>query len=107
MKQLIIKELKLAKRKLKKALKDNLVEMRFFGSRYKGNHKGLSDLDILVILKNKNIKDEDKVFEILNDLELKLNIPLDIVVHSLDIWQKELKHSTPFSQSVLKNSIVI
>jgi len=79
-----------------KDLKDNLQKLYqgsvknviLFGSQAKGLANENSDYDILILLdKDYSGKDEDKIFDICYDIDLKYNIIIDAHLLSL----KELK----------------
>lgn len=103
----ILEEIKKRGDMLKRKLKNKIFEIRVFGSRLKGNFHFWSDIDILIVVKNKNEKIERTIYKAFQKIEDKFLIPIHLVIRSLDEWQKEIEFKTPFSREIFRNSYKI
>ena len=64
---------------LQKNYKDSVKEIILFGSQVYGNSNDNSDYDILIVLDNDyTAHDENKIYELCYDIELKYNIIIDV-----------------------------
>lgn len=64
---------------LQKSYKDSVKEIILFGSQVYGNSNDNSDYDILIVLDNDyTAHDENKIYELCYDIELKYNIIIDV-----------------------------
>jgi predicted nucleotidyltransferase len=52
------------------ALRDNLIEMRLFGSKARGDAAPDSDLDVLVVVARDRVSAEDRILDIAFDINL-------------------------------------
>jgi len=74
-------------KELRKKLSDNIVSIRLFGSKARGDFKKDSDIDIFVLVKEKR-EVRDKISDIAADYFFETNIPLSPVVYSLFEYKK-------------------
>ena len=100
----ILKEVEKASNLLKKKLKKEIIEVRVFGSRFKGYFHFWSDLDILIVVQNKNDQIENFIYKVFRKIEDKFLLSVHLTIRSSEEWQKELKFKTPFSQEILEKS---
>lgn len=71
----IIKDLK---EHLQKGYHDSVKEIILFGSRVNGNSHEYSDYDILIVLDNDyTFRDENKIYNLCYEIELKYDIIID------------------------------
>lgn len=88
-----------------KILKDKFVDMILFGSYSRGDFSEYSDVDILVLVKDKLNRDED---EKLDDVIAKYSLNHDIVISCIVYPQKIFKeYNTPFILNVREEGIKI
>jgi predicted nucleotidyltransferase len=81
--------------------KDGLKDIILFGSQASGKAKKDSDYDVLIVLKNTySAKDENKIFDLCYDIDLKYNILIDAHI----ISQHELS-SLRAKQSMFQNAL--
>lgn len=83
------------KAKLLKQLKEKLLAVKLFGSKARGDSKKNSDIDVLVLVKEKSQEIEDKIFDIATQILLKHGIDLSIKIFSGEEFQKGLKLEIP------------
>jgi len=85
--------------------KDALKDIILFGSQASGKATRNSDYDILIVLKNTyTAKDENKIFDLCYDIDLKYNIFIDAHIISLPELST-LRAKQTMIQSALKNGI--
>jgi uncharacterized protein len=68
--------------KMKVSIKYPLFEMRVFGSTARGHQSTESDIDVFIRLPVVNREQEEDLFDIAYDLELKYDCLIDIIVLS-------------------------
>jgi predicted nucleotidyltransferase len=85
----------------------NLVEVKVFGSKARGEDSPESDIDILVILKQVDKKKRDIITDIAFEVGLKYDLFLSVVVYSQDMFYSPLSKETLFYQNVQREGISI
>lgn len=76
-----------------------------FGSRVRGDFKGDSDLDLLIILNNIGIK--NRVISILHDIELEFDVPISPVIFTNKEYNINKKLKSSFIENLQKDGITI
>ncbi len=93
--------------RLRAYLKDNLVKIQLFGSKARGDFNKDSDIDILVILKEKSLDIIDKIYEIDQDVDLEYDVRTSFKIYDLDEFNKIKNYRTFFYQNIEKEAITI
>ena len=91
----------------KKILKADLLEIKLFGSKAKGTGDPESDIDILIITKEINIKQKDLIFEIAADINLNYDILIVPITIEGKIYYSPLSQVTNFYKSTQEEGIVL
>lgn len=94
-------------KELRKKLGDDIVFIRLFGSKAKGNFKEDSDIDIFVLVKEKTLKVEDTIAEIEVDYDIKYNLPISTVLYSIFEYKKNKELDSFFIENVEKEGIAL
>ncbi|MEW6556877.1 MAG: nucleotidyltransferase domain-containing protein [Elusimicrobiota bacterium] len=94
-------------KKLRKKLDKEIVEIKLFGSRVKGNYLPDSDIDLFILVKRKKIKVSDVVDKIIFDCVFNYNLPLSPVLYDLSEFRQNLKLGSFFFENVQKEGIDI
>ncbi len=94
-------------RRIRAALGDELVGVTLFGSKVRGDFGPESDIDLLVLLRVKDYKAQDKVFSILVDVELATDTALSPVVYFRRRYERSKRLGSPFIKTVEKEGIVL
>ncbi len=94
-----------ATKRLKDALGDNLVTVIAFGSRVRGDFTGESDFDILVVVRNRNVKIIDVVNDVFGEEEDKAGIPFSAIIKTLETYEKERTYNTTFYRNLKKEGV--
>ena len=92
---------------LKNALGQNLISVQLFGSKARGDWQKKSDIDILVLVKEKKPQLKNKIYEIAFNLLLERNIYLSVKIFDLKEFQKLNKIPTVFMQAIKNEAIEI
>lgn len=96
--------LKHFKTALESLLKDNLVSLRLFGSRARGEGTDESDLDVLVVLRRKNRTICRRIVEEALGVDLVYDTNLALTILSLEEYQQNREYRTPFYLNVERES---
>ncbi len=93
--------------KLRIELQDNLIDMYLFGSRARGNFDDKSDIDVLIIVKNRNSNISDKIIDIIVNEEIKAGLNFTPLIKDEKTFKLEQQHNTPFYQNIINEGIKI
>jgi len=96
--------------KLLKTLQNEVVLIKLFGSKIRGDYHKESDLDLLVILKNRSRESNNKLAEIEWEILDKNNFTapyLSVVAYSLKEFDRFTRLETPFAQNVNREGITL
>ena len=85
---------------VKSRLGDYVVRMSVFGSKVRGDFRETSDIDILVIVKERSLRVMDQIAEITSDLNIKYDLSSSPVVFSEQEYDVNAKMASPFSLAV-------
>lgn len=88
-------------------LGDELIELKLFGSKARGDANEDSDIDILVITKSGNWHLSDIVCRIATDILLDENITISPRVIGKDDHDRLYEKGYPFIKNVVKDGILI
>lgn len=91
--------------KIKDTLRDNLVLLELFGSRARGDFKADSDIDVLVIVKNKNVNLRSKLYDILFEIDPYYEYKISLIIYSEFEYQQNIKLKSPFTENLKKEGI--
>lgn len=92
---------------LKKKLREEVLDIKLFGSKARGDYNKESDIDILIILKQINEKKKDKVFGIVTEILHKYNFYLSVHIYSLKEFKRLNSVPTVFMQFIQQEAIAI
>lgn len=93
--------------KLRGELGDNLIDIKFFGSKLRGDFNDESDIDVLIILKSKTVEVEKKIAKIWIENELKYFAGISYVIFSEHQYKMNLTLNSPFIERIIKEGISI
>lgn len=107
-KHLSSNELKAVK-EFKKKVNQNyqVVELKLFGSKARGDFSKDSDIDILLVLKRVSEKDKDEIYDLVNDILLKYEVDLSVKIFSKKEYDYLNKIPSVFMQLVQKEAIIL
>jgi len=84
---------------------NNLLEMRLFGSKARGQGHPESDVDILVVVRNKSVQTGRRISEIAWKFEWDSDVPLAPIVLSENEMRLNRTHHTLFAENIEKDGI--
>lgn len=91
-------------KELKKTIGDDIIDIRLFGSKVRGDFERDSDVDIFVLVKRKE-ETRDKISDIAADYVYEYNIPLAPVVYSVFEYEKNRELGSFFFEQVEREGI--
>ena len=86
-------------------LADNLISLRLFGSRARGEGTEESDLDVLIILREKNRARCRRIVAEALEIDLAYDINLAPTILSVEEYQQNRDHHTPFYQNAEREGV--
>lgn len=93
----------------KSSLSKNVKEIYLFGSYARGDYHLQSDVDLLVILKSRDLKITQWLEDIAEKAMEKVDYEelLSFHIYSLDEWEKMISDKYPLSQSIQEEGILL
>ena len=73
-----------------------------YGSRARGDNRLDSDMDILLLVKDKKRIDRDKIYDFVIDAELECGIDISVNIYNSDQFSKLILSNAPFASNVVK-----
>jgi len=93
--------------RMKALLMDNLVSIKLFGSKVRGDFNADSDIDILIVVKEKDFGLREKIYDVLLDIDLEFDprISLKIFSEKEITINKQLK--SPFIFNIEREGVTL
>ncbi len=88
-------------------LRENLVSLRLFGSRVRGEQTEESDLDILVLVQNKDRALCRRIVEESLEVDLAYGTNLAPTILSAEEYRQNLEYGTPFYRNVEREGLAL
>ena len=86
---------------------ERILRIIVYGSRVRGDYKGDSDLDVLVVVNKKDRDIKDKIISIFYSYELQTDISFAITIFSLNELEFNERLGSPFIKNIKKEGIYI
>ncbi len=99
--------LKQFKTSLKETLGGQLVELKLFGSKARGDDRSDSDIDVLVIVATDDWHIRDKVYDVATDMLLQADVCISPKVIGKSRFVQLCKEGTSFIHNISKDAITI
>jgi predicted nucleotidyltransferase len=90
---------------VKSCLGEYVLKMSVFGSKVRGDYRATSDIDVLVIVKERSLRIMDQIAEITSDLNIKYDLSISPVVFSEQEYDMNAKMASPFSLAVREEGL--
>ncbi|MEI6125178.1 MAG: nucleotidyltransferase domain-containing protein [Pseudomonadota bacterium] len=87
--------------------KYNLLEMKLYGSKARGDHDSESDIDVLIVLDTLDWATEKDVYELCFTTGLAYDVLIAPMVYSKNEMASNLVKATPFYLTVQKEGIAL
>lgn len=97
--------LKRFKSAIENALRDNLIEIKLFGSRARGDARADSDIDVLIITKSSEWRVNDVIYAIATDILLDDGVAISPKVLSEMDYRRLIKTGAAFAANVAKEGV--
>ncbi len=101
------KAVKLFSDRLRKLLKDNLVHIKLFGSKIRGDFTKDSDIDLVIVMREKNYIIREQIYDILLDVELEFNAHISLKIFTSDEIEKNKQLGSPFIDNLEREGILL
>ncbi len=97
--------LKEFKKGIESTLRDKFVELVLFGSYARGDYEFGSDIDVLLLVREKLTKEEDKK---ISELSSAISLEYDMVITCFDCLLHDFKHrNSPFLLNIRREGVKI
>ncbi len=83
------------------------IELRLFGSKARGDDHPDSDIDVLVIVETDDWHIRDKVYDIVTDMLLEMDVCISPKVISKSIFAQLCKEGASFIHNISKDAITL
>jgi len=94
-------------KELREKLGDEIISIRLFGSRVRGDFHEESDIDIFVLVKEKTPNTRGQASALAADYIFDYDIPLSAVLYDLFEYRKNKELGSFFFESVERKGIVL
>jgi predicted nucleotidyltransferase len=92
---------------IRKNLKDEVLEIKIFGSKVRGDYSQDSDIDILIVLRERSKPVIDTLYEKLLDIELEYDSKISLTIFSQSEYQHNVDAHTPFMKSLVNEAVAL
>ena len=92
---------------LKEILESQLLELKLFGSKARGDDKPDSDIDVLVIVTTDDWRIRDKVYDVATDILLQSDVCISPKVISKNKFDQMSKEGASFVHNLSRDAITI
>ncbi len=99
--------LKIFMDQVKPFLGDNLVSVKLFGSKARGDFDKESDMDILFILHKRDWATSHRITVIVTEINLEYNCNISPIIYTQSEYQKNQRFNTLFIQNLKKEAIAL
>ena len=94
-------------KELKEKLGNEILSIRLFGSKVRGDFNKDSDIDIFILVKEKTPYIREKASDLVADYIFDYDIPLSIALYDLFEYKKNKELGSFFFESVEKEGILL
>lgn len=91
--------------RIRQFLKGHLVILEIFGSKVRGDFTPDSDIDILIVVKDKNVKLKDKLYDILFEIDPYYEYKISLIIYSEFEFEQNIQLQSPFVEYIQKEGI--
>jgi len=92
---------------LEQVLGGQLIELKLFGSKARGDDRADSDMDVLVIVATDDWHISDTVYDIATDIFLQTDLCISPKVISKNIFEELQKEKTSFIRNISRDAITV
>jgi predicted nucleotidyltransferase len=88
-------------------LRREVLAVKIFGSKARGDSKKTSDIDVLLLLRMPDLKTKEIIFDIATQILIKHGVDLSVKIFSLREFQRGLRLEIPFYLKVHKEALAL
>jgi len=92
---------------LEQKLGGQLIDLKLFGSKARGDDRPDSDIDLLVIVATDDWHIRDKVYDVATDILLQIDVCISPKVISKNRFDRLCKEGTSFMHNVCRDAITV
>ena len=92
---------------LREKLGDEILSIRLFGSKARGDSNEESDIDIFILVKEKTPDIRDRLAGVATDYDIEYGLPLSTVLYDLFEYQRNKELGSFFFESVEREGIAL
>ena len=92
---------------IKQKLKGQLIEAKLYGSKVRGGYSADSDIDILIVVKERKEVIIDTLYEELLDIELEYNSKISLTIFSEEEYRHNTWAHTPFMEAIANEGVML
>ncbi len=86
--------------RVKSLLGNNLMDLKLFGSKVRGDYDRDSDIDVLIVVKSRDNRIQDAISEIVSELNIEFDCVLSPVIYTKDEYNQNRYCKTLFSKNI-------
>ena len=92
---------------IKNQLKDELLQVKLFGSKSRGDFQQDSDIDLLLVVRQRTKEILDKLAELHLDIDLKYDPHISLIIFSEYEYKQNEMFDSPFIKSLKREGISV
>ena len=92
---------------IKNQLKDELLQVKLFGSKSRGDFQQDSDIDLLLVVRQRTKEILDKLAELHLDIDLKYDPHISLIIFSEYEYKQNEMFDSPFIKSLKREGIPV
>lgn len=93
--------------KIRNLLESNLVFVKLFGSQIRGEAVSESDIDIIIVLKNRNMEVCDEIYKVLFDVDPYYEHKISLSIFSEEEYHENERLGSFFVENINREAIEI
>ncbi|MGI6492664.1 MAG: nucleotidyltransferase domain-containing protein [Pelotomaculum sp.] len=78
-----------------------------YGSRARGDNRPDSDMDILILVRDKKRITRDNIYDFVIDAELEQGIDISVNIYDSDYFSRLVMLNAPFASNVVKEGVTL
>jgi len=94
-------------KRLRKLLGNNLISLVLFGSKVKGNYTQESDIDLLIVVREKTPLIREKIYDLLFEIDPYYELKISTLIYSELEYIKNEELESPFIENLKKEGVAL
>jgi predicted nucleotidyltransferase len=93
--------------RLRRLLSTNFISLRLFGSKARGEATADSDIDLLLTVKELDLRRKQAIYEIVLDVDLECDAKISLKVFTAEELQRSQAFGSPFLKNLDREGIIL